>query len=195
MPRLGEVSRKTGETDIKLKLELDGQGIYEVATGVPFLDHMLALWSRHGLFDLYLDAKGDVEVDDHHTVEDIGISLGLAFKKALGDKKGIKRYGTSFVPMDEALATVSLDISGRDFLVFDVEIPTPKVGTFDNELVEEFMRAFAANAGITLHIQLIRGKNSHHIIEAIFKALGRALSEAVTLDERIDGVLSTKGVL
>jgi imidazoleglycerol-phosphate dehydratase len=195
MARQGEVVRITGETDITLKLELDGQGSYEIATGVPFLDHMLALWTKHGLFDLILDAKGDVEVDDHHSVEDIGIALGLAFKKAVGEKKGIKRYGTAYVPMDEALAMVSLDLSGRDFLVFEVNIPAPKVGTFDTELLEEFMRAFASNAGITLHIELIRGKNTHHIIEAIFKALGRALSEAVLLDERIKGVLSTKGVL
>jgi len=193
--RFAEVVRTTTETDINLSLNLDGKGIYKIDSGVPFLDHMLNLWTRHGLFDLDLKATGDVEIDDHHTVEDIGISLGQALKEALGSKEGIKRYGTSYVPMDESLVMVSLDLSGRPFIVFKVEIPAAKVGNFDTELVEEFLRAFAFNAGVTLHVKLLEGGNTHHIIEAIFKALGRALREAVSIDPKIDGVLSTKGQL
>lgn len=193
--RKAKVNRTTGETDIKLALNLDGQGKYKLETAVPFLDHMLALWSRHGLFDLEIKAAGDIMVDDHHTVEDIGICLGQALAQAAGEKEGIKRYGTSFVPMDEALAMVSLDFSGRAYLAIDAEMPSPKVGDFDTELVEEFLRAVAYNAGITLHVKLLAGKNTHHIIEAIFKALGRALREALTKDPAIKGVLSTKGKL
>lgn len=193
--RKGKINRATAETEIKLTVNLDGQGKYNLETGVPFLDHMLALWTKHGFFDLDIKAQGDIMVDDHHSVEDIGICLGQALATALGEKQGINRYGTSFVPMDEALAMVSLDISGRAFLAMDAAMPSPKVGDFDTELVEEFLRAFAYNAGITLHVRLLAGKNTHHIIEAIFKALGRALREAVTVDAQIKGVLSTKGKL
>lgn len=193
--RTAKVSRKTAETDIELSLVLEDGKTGNIASGVGFLDHMLTLWSKHGLMRLDLKAVGDVEVDFHHTVEDIGICLGQALKEAVGDKKGIGRYGTAFVPMDEALVMVSLDFSDRSYLAFEVEIPTPKVGEFDTELVEEFLRALAFNAGITLHVRMLAGKNSHHIIEAIFKALGRALKDAVALDSRIQGVLSTKGSL
>ncbi len=193
--RTAQVSRKTAETDIELSLVLEDDETGNIASGVGFLDHMLTLWSKHGLMRLDLKAVGDVEVDFHHTVEDIGICLGQALKEAVGDKKGIGRYGTAFVPMDEALVMVSLDFSGRSYLAFEVEIPTPKVGEFDTELVEEFLRALAFNAGITLHVRMLAGKNSHHIIEAIFKALGRALKEAIAVDPRIQGVLSTKGSL
>lgn len=193
--RSAKVARTTTETDIKVSLNLDGKGGYILDTGVPFLDHMLALWSRHGLFDLDITAEGDTGIDDHHTVEDIGICLGEAIKQALGDKAGIRRYGTAFAPMDEALAMVVVDISGRAFLSFNAVIPAQKVGDFDTELVEEFMRALANHADITLHIRLLAGKNTHHIIEAIFKGLGRAIKEAVALDEKIQGVLSTKGQL
>lgn len=193
--RTAKVSRKTAETDIELSLVLEDGEPGNIASGVGFLDHMLTLWSKHGLMRLDLKAVGDVEVDFHHTVEDIGICLGQALKEAVGDKKGIGRYGTAFVPMDEALVMVSLDFSGRSYLAFEVEIPTPKVGEFDTELVEEFLRALAFNAGITLHVRMLAGKNSHHIIEAIFKALGRALKEAIAVDPRIQGVLSTKGSL
>ncbi|MDA8210462.1 MAG: imidazoleglycerol-phosphate dehydratase HisB [Clostridia bacterium] len=193
--RTAKVSRKTAETDIELSLVLEDGKTGNIASGVGFLDHMLTLWSKHGLMRLDLKAVGDVEVDFHHTVEDIGICLGQALKEAVGDKKGIGRYGTAFVPMDEALVMVSLDFSGRSYLAFEVEIPTPKVGEFDTELVEEFLRALAFNAGITLHVRMLAGKNSHHIIEAIFKALGRALKEAIAADPRIQGVLSTKGSL
>lgn len=193
--RTAKVSRKTAETDIELSLVLEDGKTGNIASGVGFLDHMLTLWSKHGLMRLDLKAVGDVEVDFHHTVEDIGICLGQALKETVGDKKGIGRYGTAFVPMDEALVMVSLDFSGRSYLAFEVEIPTPKVGEFDTELVEEFLRALAFNAGITLHVRMLAGKNSHHIIEAIFKALGRALKEAIAVDPRIQGVLSTKGSL
>lgn len=193
--RIGEISRKTSETEISLTLNLDGRGWYSINTGVPFLDHMLNLWTKHGFFDLELIARGDIEIDDHHTVEDIGICLGLALERALGAKTGIKRYGTAFVPMDEALAMVSLDLSGRSFLAMEAPIPCSKVGNFDTELVEEFLRALAHNAKMTLHVRLLAGVNAHHIIEAIFKALGQALREAVTTDPRVEGVLSTKGLL
>ncbi len=193
--RIGEVTRTTTETDINVSINLDGQGSYFLDTGVPFLDHMLALWSKHGMFDLDITAQGDTGIDDHHTVEDIGICLGRAFKAALGDKVGIKRYGDALVPMDEALAMVVVDLSGRSYLVFDVDIPCQKVGDFDTELVEEFFRAFSVNGEITLHVRLLSGKNTHHIIEAVFKALGRALNGASAVDEKITGVLSTKGSL
>ncbi|WP_186430103.1 imidazoleglycerol-phosphate dehydratase HisB [Clostridium sp. BSD9I1] len=195
MNRLSEIKRKTGETDIELSINLDGEGIFKGTTGIGFLDHMLTLFSKHGLIDLEIKAAGDLVVDSHHTVEDIAIVLGSALKEALKDKAGIKRYGTSFVPMDEALATISLDISGRPFLVFDAKFTVDKLGNFDTEMVEEFFRAFAVNGGITLHARVLYGKNNHHMIEALFKALGRALGEAVTIDQRIKGVMSTKGVL
>jgi len=193
--RKSKTSRTTTETDINVKINLDGKGSYILETEVPFLDHMLALWARHGMFDLDVAAQGDTGIDDHHTVEDIGICLGEAISQALGDKSGIKRYGTAFAPMDEALAMVVVDISGRAFLAFDVSMPAAKVGDFDTELVEEFLRALANHADITLHVRLLQGKNTHHVIEAVFKGLGRAMKEAVTIDERIEGILSTKGQL
>ncbi len=193
--RKSKITRTTTETDINLKLNLDGKGSYVLETGVPFMDHMLALWSRHGMFDLEVEAQGDIAIDDHHTVEDIGICLGQAIGGALGDKAGIKRYGTAFVPMDEALAMVVVDLSGRAYLAFDAKMPAQKVGDFDTELVEEFLRAFANNCGMNLHVRLMAGTNTHHIIEAIFKALGRAIRDAVSIDERIEGIMSTKGSL
>ncbi|WP_110956007.1 imidazoleglycerol-phosphate dehydratase HisB [Anaerosinus massiliensis] len=194
--REAEIARKTAETDIKVKVNLDGEGSSQIATGIGFFDHMLILLSRHGLFDMVVSCTGDLQIDGHHTVEDIGICLGQAFQEAVGDKQGIKRYGTSFVPMDEALAMVSLDLSGRAYLIYDVKQPlTPMIGTYDSELTEEFLRAFVNHAGITLHVKLLHGKNSHHIVEAIFKALGRALGEACEKDPRIKGVMSTKGML
>jgi imidazoleglycerol-phosphate dehydratase len=195
MKRTAEVARKTGETDVFLSLNIDGEGRGEVKTGIGFFDHMLTLFSKHGLMDLKVMAAGDLEVDAHHTVEDVGIVLGQALRDALGDKKSIKRYGTAYVPMDEALAMVALDMSGRPFLVYDVPIDSGRTGNLDTELVEEFLRAVAFNAGITLHVKLFYGKNNHHIIEAIFKAFGRALDEASGIDDRINGVMSTKGML
>lgn len=193
--RKAEVCRLTGETDIVVEVNLDGEGTYTIDTGIGFFDHMLCLMSKHSITDLNIKAKGDLYVDGHHTVEDVGITFGKCIEKALGDKSGIKRYGTSFVPMDEALAMVSMDISGRPFLVFDAEFNSERVGEMDAELVEEFFRAVAVNAGITLHVKVLYGKNTHHMIEGIFKAFGRALREAVTKDERIKGVMSTKGSL
>lgn len=194
--RTSEIIRKTNETDINLKLNIDGTGKYKNDTGCGFLNHMLDLFARHGRFDLEIICKGDVAVDDHHTVEDIGIALGEAFTKALGDKRGITRYGSMILPMDEALILCSLDISGRSFLGFDVEIPAQKVGTFDTELTKEFMLALTRSMGLTLHIKMLEGENSHHIIEAIFKALGRALKAAVVIEEDYkDEIPSTKGVL
>jgi imidazoleglycerol-phosphate dehydratase len=195
MIRTAMIKRQTAETNISTTLNIDGTGKGDITTGIGFFDHMLVLLTKHGFFDLQLTTKGDLHVDGHHTVEDTGIVLGQAFAKALGDKKGIKRYGTAFVPMDEALAMVSLDISGRPFLVFDVTIPFERVGDFDSELTEEFLRALSVHAGLTLHVRLLSGKNSHHIVEAIFKALGRALDEATTIDARIVGVMSSKGML
>ncbi|HEX3028994.1 MAG TPA: imidazoleglycerol-phosphate dehydratase HisB [Clostridia bacterium] len=195
MERKAEIKRKTNETDISLKLCVDGSGQNQIATGIGFLDHMLTLFTKHGLFDLSLKADGDLEVDGHHTVEDVGIVLGQAIKQALGDKKSIKRYGSSHVPMDESLAMVVLDLSGRPFLVYDVKLTSDKVGDMDTELVEEFFRAVAFNAGINLHIKMFYGSNNHHIIEAVFKAFGRALDEATRTDSRIEGVMSTKGSL
>jgi imidazoleglycerol-phosphate dehydratase len=195
MMRTATMKRQTAETNISATLNIDGTGKSEIATGIGFFDHMLLLLTKHGFMDLQLIAQGDLQVDGHHTVEDTGIVLGQALAKALGDKSGIKRYGTAFVPMDEALAMVSLDISGRPFLVFDVAIPSERIGDFDSELTEEFLRALSVHAGLTLHVRLLSGKNSHHIVEAIFKALGRALDEAVSIDERIVGVMSSKGML
>ncbi|NLZ51850.1 MAG: imidazoleglycerol-phosphate dehydratase HisB [Thermoanaerobacteraceae bacterium] len=195
MRRTADVYRKTGETEIKTKINLDGQGHHNIHTPAFFFNHMLNLFSRHALFDLEIDAKGDIEVDFHHLVEDVGIVLGEAFLKALGNKEGIKRYGSFYVPMDEALAFCSLDLSGRPFLYFDAEFSRDKVGEFDVELVKEFFIAFANNARITMHLEIIRGENTHHMIEALFKALGRALREAVAFDPREKGVPSTKGIL
>ena len=195
MIRTATIKRQTAETDIGAVVTIDGTGKNNIATGIGFLDHMLILLAKHGLFDVEITTKGDLHIDGHHTVEDTGIVLGQALARALGDKSGIKRYGTAFVPMDEALAMVSLDISGRPFLVFDVKIPSERIGDFDSELTEEFLRALSVHAGLTLHVRLIAGKNSHHIVEAIFKALGRALDEATSKDDRIVGVMSTKGML
>jgi len=195
MERKADIKRKTNETDIAVEINLDGAGKSGIDTGIGFLNHMLNLFSKHGLFDMNISAKGDLEVDAHHTVEDVGITLGCALKKALGDKCSIKRYGTSYVPMDEALVMTVMDLSGRPFLVFDAIFSVDKVGEMDTELVEEFFRAFAFNAGINLHIKVLHGSNCHHIIEAMFKSLGRALDEATKVDERIKGVMSTKGML
>lgn len=194
--RTAEIKRVTGETDIALSLKLDGKGTYDVDTGCGFLNHMLELFTRHGRFDMTVKCTGDTQVDDHHTVEDIGIALGQAFKLALGDKKGIERYGEMILPMDETLILCALDISGRACLNFDVDIPTEKVGTFDTELVKEFMMAFSRELGLTLHFVMMAGENSHHIIEAIFKALARALAKAVKINEEFaDEIPSTKGLL
>lgn len=193
--RKAEVRRQTRETDIELKLNLDGKGNAVVNSGIGFLDHMLILWARMGFMDIELKAAGDLQVDAHHTIEDVGIALGQAIAQGLGDKAGIARYGNALVPMDESLAQVVLDVSNRPYLVWDVSLPYGQVGEFPLEMAEEFMRALAFNAGITLHVRLLNGKNAHHILEAVFKALGRALSEGVKIDPRVTGVLSTKGVL
>ena len=191
-----ELSRKTAETDIRLSLNLDGAGQSEVDTGCGFLDHMLTLFARHGRFDLKVACKGDTEVDDHHTVEDIGICLGDAFAQALGDKRGIVRYGSCTLPMDEALILTAVDISGRGMLCYALDVPTQKVGTFDTELTKEFLIAFARRADLTLHVRQLAGENSHHIIEGAFKSLARSLREAVSIDARFSGEIpSTKGVL
>jgi len=195
MERKANIKRKTNETDISLNLAVDGDGKSEINTGIGFLDHMLTLFAKHGFFDLYVEASGDLEVDGHHTVEDVGIVLGQAIKNALGEKKSIKRYGTSFVPMDETLAMGSVDLSGRPFLIFDANFSSPGIGNLDTQLIEEFFRAVAFSSGITLHIKILHGKNDHHKAEAIFKAFGRALDDAVKPDIRITGVMSTKGIL
>jgi len=194
--RIAEINRKTAETDIYLKLNLDGKGTSTVVTGCGFLDHMLTLFAKHGRFDLEVKCKGDTEVDYHHTVEDIAICLGDAFKKALGDCRGITRYGSFCLPMDEALILTAVDISGRSYLVYDVSLPSQKVGDFDTELGKEFWLGFIRNANITLHIRQLSGENTHHILEAIFKAVGRSLKTAVAIDEKNKDVIpSTKGVL
>ena len=195
MSREAAVKRETAETNSALNLNLDGTGKSLLDSGIGFFDHMLNLMTVHGLMDLELRCDGDLEVDGHHSVEDIGIALGDAFKEAIGDKKGICRYGTFYLPMDEALAFVSLDISGRPFLVYDGGEMAPMVGGFDTELVEEFLRAFAVHAGLTLHVKVLYGNNTHHKIEAIFKALGHALRIAVSHDPKVTGVPSTKGML
>jgi imidazoleglycerol-phosphate dehydratase len=195
MPRESRFERKTKETDISVALRLDGAGDGEIATTVPFLDHMLTLFTRHGLFGLTIRASGDTDVDYHHLVEDVGICLGETFKRALGDLAGIARYGFSSVPMIEALANVTVDISARPHLVYNCPLAPEKVGTFDVELVEEFMRAFSQSSGVCLHVNVPYGSNAHHTVEAVFKALGRAMSDAVRVDPRIKGVMSTKGVL
>ena len=195
MSRTASIERITNETQIKLQLQVDGEGKADIKTPVPFLNHMLDLWTKHGVFDLNIDANGDVEIDDHHTTEDIGICLGTALKDALGDKKGIKRYGNAFVPMDETLAQVVVDLSNRPHLEYRAELPSAKVGTFDTELVHEFLWKFALESRMNLHVIVHYGTNTHHIIEAIFKALARAIDEATTVDPRIKGVPSTKGML
>ncbi|WHX74861.1 imidazoleglycerol-phosphate dehydratase HisB [Bacillus safensis] len=193
--RQAKTARKTNETNISLALEIDGEGKADIQTDVPFMTHMLDLFTKHGHFNLTVDAKGDTDVDDHHTTEDIGIVLGQMFKEALGDKKGIKRYGTSFVPMDETLAQVVVDLSNRPHLEMRAAFPSQKVGTFDTELVHEFLWKFALEARINLHVIVHYGTNTHHIIEAIFKAIARALDEATTIDPRVKGIPSTKGML
>lgn len=194
--RTSEIKRDTAETKIALSLNLDGTGESKINTGCGFLDHMLTLFAKHGRFDLTVECDGDTNVDDHHTVEDIGICLGKAFNEALGDKKGIIRYGNFTLPMDEALIMCAVDISGRDYLAYRLEIPTEKVGTFDTELVEEFMLGFTRNAGLNLHIIQLSGTNSHHIIEGTFKCVARTLRQAVNIDEKFkDEIPSTKGVL
>ena len=194
--RKAEIKRKTAETDIVLTLDLDGTGKSDNDSGVGFLDHMLTLFAKHGRFDLQLACKGDTQVDDHHSVEDIGICLGEAFAKALGDKAGIRRYGSMLLPMDEALVLSSLDISGRAHLSYTASIRARKVGTFDTELAEEFWEAFVRSAKITLHIRQLAGRNAHHIIEGMFKSVARALREAVSIDPALAGEIpSTKGVL
>ncbi len=193
--RRAEVRRKTKETDIALKLNLDGSGKHSIATGVPFFDHMLSLLAYHSSIDLLVKAKGDIGVDAHHTVEDVGICLGDGIRKALGEAKGIQRYGMAMIPMDETLVSVALDFSMRPCLVFNMKLRKSKIGTFDPELVEEFFRALCNHAKISLHINLLYGRNSHHMVEAVFKAFGRAARGAVSLDERSNRVPSTKGVL
>jgi imidazoleglycerol-phosphate dehydratase len=194
--RQARIERKTKETEVALQLNLDGTGASKVQTPIPFFSHMLEAWAKHGLVDLAVEATGDVEVDIHHTVEDVGIVLGQALRQALGDKKGIVRYGTAFVPMDEALVQASVDISGRPFLVFSVPVARTRVSNFDLDMLQEFFRAFAFNAEVTLHVTMHYGHNLHHIAEAVFKSVARALAEATRLDPRIAGVLpSTKGLL
>ena len=194
--RTAEIKRKTAETDIRLFLNLDGTGESEIDTGCGFLDHMLILLAKHGRMDLFVDCWGDTQVDDHHTVEDIGIALGQAFKEALGDKRGINRYGSQILPMDEALILTAVDLSGRGYLGYELQIPSQKVGNFDTELVEEFWLGFIRNAECTLHIRQLAGSNSHHIIEGAFKSAGRSLRAAVAIDPDCAGEIpSTKGVL
>lgn len=193
--RKAELQRKTTETDIWLSVNLDGEGTYQVSTGVPFLNHMLELFSKHGFFDLTVRATGDVEIDDHHTVEDVGLALGQAFRDALGDKKGIRRFGEATVPLDEALVSCVVDLSGRPFLAYNLPIKQEKVGNFATELIHDFFLAFTNQLGMNLHFNLTQGRNPHHIIEAAFKAFARALSTAVQYDPRVKGVLSTKGSL
>jgi imidazoleglycerol-phosphate dehydratase len=193
--RTATISRKTKETDVRVKLDLDGSGSGKVQTGVPFLDHMLLLFAKHGIFDLDVQCKGDLEIDPHHSVEDIGICLGMALEKALGEKKGIVRFAHAYYPMDETLARVVADLSGRPYLVFRVTVERERVGDLDSELVEEFWKAVVTHARVNLHIELLYGRNAHHIFEAVFKAAARALCLASRTDSRIEGVPSTKGVL
>ncbi len=193
--RTASISRKTSETDVMVVLNLDGQGNAAVQTGVPFLDHMLMLFARHGIFDLEVSCKGDLEIDPHHSVEDIGICLGMALDKALGDKKGIMRFAHSYFPMDETLARVAVDLSGRPYLVYRVQVEKERVGTLDSELVEEFWKAVATHARVNIHIELLYGRNAHHIFEAIFKGAARAFTLATRTEPRIQGIPSTKGVL
>ena len=195
MSRTATIERITKETRIKLSLDVDGTGQAAICTSVPFLDHMLNLFARHGLFDLTIEASGDIDIDFHHTVEDIGIVLGEAFKQALGEKNGIRRYGQATVPMDETLASVAIDISGRPYLVYHVALPKVKIGEFDVELAREFFQAFVNHCGLNLHVNVMYGENVHHIIEACFKAVARAMDSATQHDPRVEGVLSTKGVL
>ena len=195
MGRNAKTERKTKETQITAELELDGSGAAEIQTGIPFFNHMLEIFTRHGLFDIKIQAKGDIEVDYHHTVEDVGLTLGQAFKEALGDKQGISRFGEATVPLDEALAQVVVDLSGRPYLAYNVKIRTGRVGDFDTDLPHEFFQALVNQLGMNLHMNVTQGENPHHIIEACFKALARAMGKATRVDNRIKGVLSTKGSL
>jgi imidazoleglycerol-phosphate dehydratase len=194
-PRRADIRRQTKETNIRVRLSLDGKGTAKVTTDIPFLDHMLELFARHGLFDLEISCRGDLQIDDHHSVEDVAICLGQTFLKTLGDKAGIVRYGSSVVPMDEALCRAVVDLSGRFYLVYEVKTRRQRIGNFSVELAEHFWRSFAESLRCNLHIDLLRGRNTHHILEASFKAVARALREAVARDARIEGVLSTKGTL
>jgi len=194
--RTATLHRKTAETDIRARLNLDGRGRYRISTGIRFLDHMLELFTRHGGFDLDLEARGDLDVDQHHTVEDVGIVLGQALAQALGDRRGIRRYGEATVPLDDALARVVVDVSGRPYVAYHAEPPTwQKLGDYDVALTPEFFRALATHGGLTLHVDLLRGRNAHHVVEAVFKAAARALGEATSLDPRVQDVPSTKGAL
>jgi len=194
MPRKATIERKTKETDIKIALNLDGAGVYNIKCGVPFMDHMFSHIAKHGFFDLAIKAKGDTHIDDHHTVEDLGIAFGQALKKALGDSRGIRRYGEATVPMDETLAEVVMDLSGRPYLVYNVDLPKKyKLKEFDPGLAEDFFRSIVNHAGMNLHINLLYGRDVHHMLEGVFKAFGRALDQATSIDPRIKGVLSTKG--
>jgi len=196
MDRKASINRKTKETDIRLKLNLDGRGISEIDTGIPFIDHMLTLMSAHGFMDIQLSANGDTEVDYHHTVEDLGICLGMAINQAIGEKRGIRRYGQATVPMDEALASVVIDISNRPFLAYRVSVKKSKTGKFDVSLIKEFFRALVNYSGITMHVDLLSGNDAHHVAEAVFKAFGRALDQAVGIEDRLGGdIPSTKGLL
>ncbi|MBA5850578.1 imidazoleglycerol-phosphate dehydratase HisB [Clostridium sp. cel8] len=193
--RKASIKRSTSETNVSVELNIDGDGNYEIDTGIGFFDHMLTMIAKHGNIDLKIKAEGDLNVDFHHTVEDVGIVIGQCIKKALGDKKSIRRYGTFFLPMDESLEMASIDLSGRAYIVFDAELKSEKVGNMDTELIEEFFRAVAFNSDMTLHIKCLYGKNTHHIIEGMFKAFGHAFREAYSIDENIKGVLSTKGTI
>ena len=193
--RTADIQRKTTETDIHLSIQIEGEGKYEVSTGVPFLDHMLELFTRHGFFNLTLRASGDIAVDDHHTVEDVGLALGQALREALGDKHGIRRFGAASVPLDEALVSCVVDLSGRPFLAYNLDIRQERVGNFSTELIHDFFLACTNQVGMNLHLNMTQGRNPHHIIEAGFKAFARALSSAVEHDPRVTGVLSTKGTL
>jgi imidazoleglycerol-phosphate dehydratase len=195
MARKAKINRKTSETDVSIEINLDGVGNGQISTTIPFLNHMLNLFSKHGFFDLKIKSKGDTDIDDHHLVEDIGICLGEAVKKALADKLGIARYGAALVPMDESLCSVVVDLSGRAYLVYHVSFGEKKIRDFDPALLKEFFKAFSDHGGITLHINLMYGRNNHHIAEAVFKAFSRALREAVTQSDKIEGILSTKGRL
>jgi imidazoleglycerol-phosphate dehydratase len=194
-PRTAHVERKTRETQVSITLKLDGSGQSSITTGVPFLDHMLESFARHGFFDLDVEARGDVHIDDHHTVEDVGIVLGRAFRQALGDRSGIRRFGEATVPLDEALCTAVVDISGRSFLAYEVPIARERVGNFQTDLVHDFMKAFSDEAGINLHLILRSGRNPHHVIETVFKSFARAMDQGTAIEPRLTGALSTKGTL
>jgi len=193
--RRSQITRKTKETQIRIELDLDGSGSYEISTGVPFFDHMLESFAKHGLFDLRLEARGDLEVDLHHTIEDVGIVLGCAVREALGTAEGIRRFGSCVLPMAESKVETSLDVSNRPYLVYRVDLPNDRVGTFDVSLIEDFLYAFSQNAGLDLHVEQRYGKSPHHVVEAVFKGLARALRDAVERDPRVEGVPSVKGAL